>query len=105
MNPTAVSTDLKHLRTAVIIQRYSIVGLVGADLLKKVPEIAASTGSACHEGQIALSPVLAAMGVDADRSLRASVGWSSTDETYWKENYRIWMSALRRSGELCGTRS
>jgi cysteine desulfurase len=25
------------------------------------------------------SPVLAAMGVDADRSLRASVGWSSTD--------------------------
>jgi hypothetical protein len=23
-------------------------------------------------------------------------GWSSTDETYWKENYRIWMDALRR---------
>ena len=23
------------------------------------------------------------------------LGWSSTDETYWKENYRIWMSALR----------
>ncbi|MHB1297629.1 MAG: amidohydrolase family protein [Gemmatimonadaceae bacterium] len=23
------------------------------------------------------------------------IGWSSTDETYWKENYRIWMGALR----------
>jgi cytosine/adenosine deaminase-related metal-dependent hydrolase len=23
------------------------------------------------------------------------IGWSSTDEVYWKENYRIWMSALR----------
>ncbi len=23
------------------------------------------------------------------------LGWSSTDETYWKENYRIWMAALR----------
>ena len=22
------------------------------------------------------------------------IGWSSTDETYWKENYRIWMRAL-----------
>ncbi|HXG92507.1 MAG TPA: amidohydrolase family protein [Blastocatellia bacterium] len=23
------------------------------------------------------------------------IGWSSTDEAYWKENYRIWMAALR----------
>ena len=33
-------------------------------------------------------------------------GWSSTDETYWKENYRIWMKALRefeRRGGLIGT--
>ena len=32
-------------------------------------------------------------------------GWSSTDETYWKENYRIWMNALRdfeRKGGLIG---
>ena len=33
---------------------------VGADLLQKTPEIAASTGSACHEGQINQSPVLCA---------------------------------------------
>lgn len=33
------------------------------------------------------------------------IGWSSTDETFWKENYRIWMSALRefeRRGGLVG---
>ena len=32
-------------------------------------------------------------------------GWSSTDETYWKENYRIWMQALRdfeRKGGVIG---
>ncbi len=32
-------------------------------------------------------------------------GWSSTDETYWKENYRIWMAALRdfeRKGGIIG---
>ena len=30
-------------------------------------------------------------------------GWTSTDETYWKENYRIWMAAVRefeRSAEM-----
>ncbi|MFN2597931.1 MAG: amidohydrolase family protein [Pyrinomonadaceae bacterium] len=33
------------------------------------------------------------------------LGWTSTDETYWKENYRIWMAALRefdRRGGLIG---
>jgi len=33
------------------------------------------------------------------------IGWSSTDEVYWKENYRLWMAALRdfeRKGGLIG---
>jgi cytosine/adenosine deaminase-related metal-dependent hydrolase len=30
------------------------------------------------------------------------IGWSSTDETFWKENYRIWMSALREFGRRGG---
>jgi hypothetical protein len=33
------------------------------------------------------------------------LGWSSTDETFWKENYRMWMAALRdfdRRGGLIG---
>jgi len=34
------------------------------------------------------------------------IGWSSTDETYWKENYRIWMKAVydfEKKGGLIGT--
>jgi cysteine desulfurase len=42
--------------------------------------IAAHSGSACSSESLEPSPVLAAMGVDADRSLRLSVGWSSTDD-------------------------
>ncbi|HSL59447.1 MAG TPA: aminotransferase class V-fold PLP-dependent enzyme, partial [Acidimicrobiales bacterium] len=41
--------------------------------------VAAHSGSSCSSEALEPSPVLAAMGVDADRSLRLSVGWSSTD--------------------------
>lgn len=40
--------------------------------------IAAHSGSACSSESIESSPVLTAMGVDPDRSLRLSVGWSSS---------------------------
>ncbi|MFZ4515564.1 MAG: cysteine desulfurase family protein [Acidimicrobiia bacterium] len=42
--------------------------------------IAAHSGSACSSEIIEPSPVLAAMGVDADQSLRLSVGWNTTDD-------------------------
>src|SRR5581483_8216836 len=42
--------------------------------------IAAHSGSACSSEALEPSPVLAAMGVDAHRSLRVSVGWSTTDD-------------------------
>jgi cysteine desulfurase len=41
----------------------SFVGRIGADILGQLHDVAASTGSACHSGQIELSPVLAAMQV------------------------------------------
>ena len=41
--------------------------------------IAAHSGSACSSESLEPSPVLAAMGVEAERSLRISVGWSTTD--------------------------
>jgi len=41
--------------------------------------IAAHSGSACSSEAWEPSPVLAAMGLDAHRSLRVSVGWDSTD--------------------------
>jgi cysteine desulfurase len=41
--------------------------------------VAAHSGSACASESLEPSPVLAAMGLDALRSLRISTGWSSTD--------------------------
>ena len=41
--------------------------------------IAAHSGSACSSEALEPSPVLEAMGVDAHRSLRVSVGWNTTD--------------------------
>ena len=41
--------------------------------------IAAHSGSSCSSESLEPSPVLEAMGVDAERSLRLSVGWSSVD--------------------------
>lgn len=41
--------------------------------------VAAHSGSACATESLEPSPVLEAMGVDAHRSLRMSVGWSTTD--------------------------
>jgi cysteine desulfurase len=61
----------------------SFRGCVGADLLAKVPEVAASTGSACHEGKIKLSPVLQAMGVAPEigqGAVRLSVGRFTTED-------------------------
>jgi cysteine desulfurase len=40
--------------------------------------VAAHSGSSCSSEELEPSPVLEAMGVDADRSLRLSVGWSTT---------------------------
>jgi imidazolonepropionase-like amidohydrolase len=31
------------------------------------------------------------------------IGWTSTDETFWRENYRIWMDALKEFGRRGGT--
>jgi cysteine desulfurase len=42
--------------------------------------IAVHSGSACASESLEPSPVLEAMGVDAHRSLRVSVGWSTTDD-------------------------
>lgn len=42
--------------------------------------IAGHSGSACASEGLEPSPVLEAMGVDAHRSLRLSVGWSTSDE-------------------------
>ncbi len=59
-------------------------GRYGDEILARMPEIAASTGSACHTGERALSPVLAAMGVPpaiGHGAIRLSVGrWTTVAE-------------------------
>jgi len=61
----------------------NFVGCIGADLLAAVPEVAASTGSACHEGKEQQSPVLCAMGVNPEvgrGAVRLSVGRFTTED-------------------------
>jgi cysteine desulfurase len=60
----------------------SFLGHVGSELLAKVPEIAASTGSACHEGKITRSPVLCAMNAALEvnhGAVRLTVGRYTTE--------------------------
>jgi len=62
----------------------SIKGAIGEELLAEMPEIAASTGSACHAGSTEPSPVLLAMGLTKEQALgtlRLSLGrWSTKEE-------------------------
>lgn len=62
--------------------------------------IAAHSGSACSSESLEPSPVLEAMGVDAHRSLRISVGWSTTtdDIDALAEHLPNVVSRLRRLG-------
>ena len=61
----------------------NFIGHIGAELLHSVSSVAASTGSACHEGNVSLSPVLMAMGVSPDigkGAVRLSVGRFTSEE-------------------------
>lgn len=62
----------------------SINAITGAELLEQIPEIAASTGSACHAGSTQPSAVLLAMGLTREQALgtlRLSLGrWSTKEE-------------------------
>ena len=61
----------------------SFVGTVGADLLAALEGVAASTGSACHEGKVSLSPVLKAMGIPPETgkgAVRFSLGRTTTED-------------------------
>jgi len=42
--------------------------------------VAVHSGSACSSEELEPSPILEAMGVDAERSIRVSVGWNTTDD-------------------------
>jgi cysteine desulfurase len=61
----------------------SFLGHMGNELLARLPEIAVSTGSACHAGRVEISPVLRAMGVSPEvgaGAVRFSLGRTTTSE-------------------------
>ncbi len=61
----------------------SFVGKIGQDILEEIPELAASTGSACHSGLIQLSSVLKAMNIAEEvgkGTIRFSLGRHTTKD-------------------------
>ncbi|MDE2227815.1 MAG: cysteine desulfurase [Alphaproteobacteria bacterium] len=61
----------------------SFAGQVGAEILARMPDVAASTGSACHSGQITLSPVLEALAIAPEvgmGAIRFSLGRGTTED-------------------------
>jgi cysteine desulfurase len=61
----------------------AFVGRIGAEILAQLPGLAASTGSACHEGRVELSPVLKAMDIVPEvgmGAIRFSLGRGTTGE-------------------------
>jgi cysteine desulfurase len=61
----------------------SFPGVIGQELLARVPELCASTGSACHSETEAISPTLAAMGVASESArgtIRLSLGWNTAED-------------------------
>lgn len=77
----------------------------GPDLLARIPELCASTGSACHSGMVH-SGTLAAMGVPDSQIrglVRLSLGWSTTDEDVERAANLLvnaWESLAETSGQL-----
>jgi cysteine desulfurase len=61
----------------------SFVGRIGAEILAGMPDVAASIGSACHAGQVTLSPVLQAMRIPPEigmGAIRFSLGRYTTQD-------------------------
>lgn len=61
----------------------SFIVQIGAEILESMPEVAASTGSACHSGRVELSPVLEAMRISPEvgaGAIRFSLGRETTAE-------------------------
>jgi cysteine desulfurase len=79
----------------------SFPGISGAELMAGSPELAASLGSACHAGQEAISPVLAAMGVPVGLA-RGAVRFSLGAPTTRAEVDRAAAMLLERLGQLRG---
>jgi cysteine desulfurase len=80
--PRIVLNGHPELRTPNTLS-ISFPGHVGAELLEKLPHLAATTGSACHAGCVTMSSVLLAMGCPLSvgaGTIRLSLGPANTAE-------------------------
>lgn len=75
LGPAAEERRLPHLLCLILGGVEAEPVLIGLDQ----SGVAAHSGSSCSSETLEPSPVLEAMGVDSDHSLRLSVGWSTTD--------------------------
>ncbi|MCY1061188.1 cysteine desulfurase family protein [Nannocystis sp. SCPEA4] len=76
--------------------------VLGSVVLAGAPEVAASTGSACHEGHESASAVIVAMGVPADAaigSVRLTLGRGTTEEEVTRAAAALSASWRRAAGE------
>ncbi len=93
-------------------------GVAGNDLLAKTPEIAASTGSACHAGDSKPSAILLALGLPAAMALgavRLTLGRSSNAQEIdqaaeilserWRELVGLEQRGVFRNGPIAVARS
>ena len=79
-------------------------GLIGSEILARAPEIRASTGAACHAGEVKVSPILQNMGIAADMAqgaVRLSLGRSTTRD----DIEAAAASLIRAAGESHGSSS
>jgi cysteine desulfurase len=75
LGPSSDEHRLPHLLCVIVGGVEAEPVLIGLDQ----SGVAAHSGSSCSSETLEPSPVLAAMGADADHSLRLSVGWSTSD--------------------------
>jgi cysteine desulfurase len=86
----------------------SFLGRRGTDILAAMPNVAATTGSACHSGGVTVSPVLEAMGVSLERAagaVRFSLGRMTTRQEVEELLDRLKaLHACRETHATCGRR-
>jgi cysteine desulfurase len=74
----------------------------GSVVLEGAPEVAASTGSACHEGHESASAVILAMGVSPEEALgsvRLTLGRSTTEDEVVRAAQALVSAWCRIQGE------
>lgn len=96
----SVFGDLQH--RVPHIACFGIAGVEAEPVLLGLDQegIAAHSGSSCSSEALEPSPILEAMGVDAERSLRVSVGWSTTeqDASEFSSKFPVVVQRLRALG-------